>query len=76
MEDWGYKSGGGILTPLDCDRLKILIDQYGLDHVVKTIANLCRDEAAQLRYLWMDEGVAQIWDGAALKLEKSLPFKV
>lgn len=64
------------MTVPDSDLLKRLIDVYGLSHVVRTVANICRDEADQLRYLWYDEPVAKLWDQAAASLERLPPFKV
>lgn len=46
------------------DKLEKLIDQYGLNAVLESIARICAEKADHIRSSYSDDDLAEVWDEA------------
>jgi hypothetical protein len=52
------------------DTLEQLVDQHGLDAVLRALADVCSDKANHIRSNWQDETTAKRWQRAAETIDR------
>ena len=52
------------------DQVEQMIDDYGMDLMLKMMSSVCRAKGEHIRDNWQDHELADEWDKAAEKLEQ------
>lgn len=57
------------LTNIDADAIEVMIDRFGLDAVLETVADIAREKADHIRVNWQDSINARSWDRIANRID-------
>lgn len=55
---------------ISTEQLESMVDTKGLQHILDTLVDICREKAEHLRSNWQDTTAADDWENAANDLDR------